>query len=192
MDSRERYVRALTFHMPDRVPLMHRTLPGAFRVHGRALEQLYTKYPSDVLLSPISRTPFGFHDKGRGDPRAKGVTYDDWGCGWYYTTSDYSGQTVYHPLADWAALDGYRPPEPMVGEEGVRHMEKVVRQDGHRHFVSASAGELFQRMWHLRGYENVLVDLQEDRPEIYALRDMLVEWNLKRIERWLETKLKPR
>jgi len=77
----------------------------------------------------------------------------------------------------------------MVGEEGVRHMEEVVRQDDHRHFVSASVAELFQRMWHLRGYENVLVDLQEDCHEIYVLRDMLVEWNLKRIERWLETGL---
>ena len=39
MNSRERYLCALTFQGPDRVPLMHRTLPGAFRVHGCHLEK---------------------------------------------------------------------------------------------------------------------------------------------------------
>lgn len=189
MNSRERYLRALTFQGPDRVPLMHHTLRGAFRAHGRRLEELYARYPSDVLLSPVSRGPFAFHDHPRGWGTVGEVTYDDWGCGWLWLTSDHMGQAVEHPLADWAALDGFRLPDSLVGEEGVRHMEEVVRQDDHQHFVCVDAGELFQRMWFLRGYENLLADLHEDRPEVYELRDMVVEWNLKRIERWLETGL---
>ena len=53
MNSRERYQRALTFQGPDRVPIMHAHLPGALRVHGRRLAELYVRYPSDVLGSPI-------------------------------------------------------------------------------------------------------------------------------------------
>jgi len=187
MDSRERYERALTFQGPDRVPLMHRTLPGAFREHGQALEELYARYPSDVLLSPKGRAEFGFFDQRRGGKTAEDLSYDEWGCGWLDLTADYAGQVVEHPLADWAALDNYRPPDPMSGEEGVHYMEEVVVQDGHRHFVVANGGNIFFRMVWLRGYEDLLTDLHDDRPEVYALRDMILEWHIKRIERWLET-----
>jgi uroporphyrinogen-III decarboxylase len=97
------------------------------------------------------------------------------------------GQAVEHPLEDWAALEDYAAPDPMVGDDGVAYMEEVVRQDGHRHFVFVDGGELFQRMFFLRGMEDLLVDLLEDRQEVYALRDMITEFNVKRIQRWLET-----
>lgn len=181
MDSRERYVRALTFQGPDRVPVMHHSVGGAFRVHGRALEELYARYPSDVL------GPFGFGDCPRGRWQDGEVTYDDWGCGWRWNTPDYMGQVVHHPLSDWAALEDYRLPDPMTGEQGVRRMEEEVRQDGHRHFVFVDGGETFQRMFFLRGLENLLVDLLEERPEVYVLRDLVAEFYLKRLERWLET-----
>lgn len=198
MNSRERYLRALTFQGPDRAPLFHFTLPGAFRVHGRALEELYARYPSDVLLSPVFRGHFGFkmgYFAGRPleEIPLRQVVYDGWGCGFLFLTQDHGGQAVGHPLANWGALDSYRPPDPLVGlegiEEDVRHMQEVVLQDGQKHFVYAHGDHVFYRMVPLRGYEDLLVDLAEDRPEVYALRDMVVEWNLRRIERWLETGL---
>ncbi|MFB3818083.1 MAG: hypothetical protein ACE147_10505 [Candidatus Methylomirabilales bacterium] len=60
MTGRERYIRALTFGGPDRVPIMHRSLPGTFRRAGKALEELYARYPGDVLLSPSTRGWFAF------------------------------------------------------------------------------------------------------------------------------------
>ncbi|MDP3064880.1 MAG: uroporphyrinogen decarboxylase family protein [Chloroflexota bacterium] len=189
MDSRERYQRALTFQGPDRAPIMHHQTAGAFRVHGKRLEALYAKYPSDVLLSPKTRGMFAFWDRPRGTGEVGVVTRDDWGCGWLWLTSDYMGQAVEHPLARWEALDGFRPPEPMTGVEGVRYMEQTVRQDGRRRFVLIDGGEVWQRMFFLRGFEALLVDLLEDRPEVYALRDMVVDWDIARIQRWLETKL---
>jgi len=192
MNGRERYLRALTFQGPDRPPLWVHVSPGAQRVHGGALEDLFARYPSDVLRSPFlsisSRGPFTFNDHPRGEPTTVDkVTYDDWGCGWWANTADHMGRTVEFPLADWAAFDNYHPPDPMVGEEGVGLMEEAVRRDDHQHFVFVDLGELVQRMWFLRGYDNVLVDLWEDRPEVYALRDMITDWNILRVERWLET-----
>ncbi len=126
MDSRERYQRALRFERPDRVPLVHHAVRGAFRAHGEALEALYAKYPGDVLLSPVSRGPFAFHDCPRGRWAGGEVTYDDWGCGWLCNTPDYMGQTVSHPLNDWALLEDYRPPDPTgqrrgYAEDHLRH-----------------------------------------------------------------------
>ncbi|MDP2952458.1 MAG: hypothetical protein Q8O76_03980, partial [Chloroflexota bacterium] len=165
MNSRERYQRALAFQGPDRAPLIHGGLAGIFRVYGRPLAELLDRYPSDVLHAPVAQGEtvarglglFAFRENSRGHWTEGKVTYDDWGCGWLYLTADYMGQVVEHPLADWAALDGYRPPDPMTGVEGVRLMEEAVRKDGHRHFVYIDGGELWQRMFFLRGYENLLV-----------------------------------
>jgi len=187
MDSRERYVRALTFGGPDRVPVMHCTLHGAWLTHGKRLEELYARYPSDVLLSSRTRGPFAFAGSERGRWAGGAVTWDDWGCGWRWNTPEYMGQAVHHPLADWAAFAGFRPPDPMAGADGVAQMVTEVDADGHRHFVFADGGEVFQRMIFLRGMEDLLVDLHEDRQEVYALRELIVEVCLRRIACWLET-----
>jgi uroporphyrinogen decarboxylase len=187
MDSRERYVRALTFDGPDRVPLMHCTLRGAWLAHGKRLEELYARYPSDVLLSSRSHGPFAFAGSERGQWADGAVTWDDWGCGWLWNTPEYMGQAVHHPLADRAAFEGFRAPDPMTGASGVAQMEAEVDTDGHRHFVFADGGEVFQRMLFLRGMEDLLVDLHEDRQEVYALRDLIVEVCLQRIACWLDT-----
>lgn len=187
MDSRERYVRALTFGAPDRVPVMHCTLRGAWMTHGQALEALYARYPSDVLMSSRTRGVFAFEGSERGQWAEGAVTWDDWGCGWLWSTPEYMGQAVHHPLSDWAALEHYRPPDPMTGVSGVARMAAEVEADGHRHFVLADGGEVFQRMLFLRGMEDLLVDLHEDRSEVYALRDLVVEVCCRRIACWLES-----
>jgi hypothetical protein len=181
MDGRERYTRALTFDSPDRVPVMHSTIGGAWQAHGDALRELYARYPSDVLGS------FAFADNQRGGYEGGKVTYDDWGCGWLWNTPDHMGQAVEHPLADWSALKDLAVPDAMTGEEGVRRMEAAVREDGHRHFVFVDGGEVFQRMIFLRGMEDLMVDLHEDRSEVYELRDAIVGVCEQRIARWCAT-----
>jgi len=173
-------------------------LPGAFRAYGSALQELIASYPSDVLPSPIYGSHFGFKMGHFGNrpleeiPLGE-VIYDGWGCGFLFLTADYGGQAVKHPLADYAALDNYEPPDPITDEWGIeedlRHMEEVVLKDEHNGFVYAHGGNILYRMVPLRGFEDLMVDLLEDRPEVYALRDMVVEWHSRRIERWLETKL---
>ena len=182
MNSRERYTRAITCEGPDRVPLMHSHLPGAVNVHGQKLADLYAQYPGDVLDSPIvigqtgrsgQGGNFAFHDKPRGLGTIGETTFDEWGTGWYWSTSDNMGQATVHPLEDWAAFDSYRLPDPMIGIEGVAFVENAVRRDDHQRFVFVDAGELAQRIWFLRGYENSLIDMIDEPPELYALVDKI-------------------
>lgn len=49
MGSRERVIRAIEMSGPDRMPIVHCALPGAFVRHGVALEALYKRYPEDVV-----------------------------------------------------------------------------------------------------------------------------------------------
>ena len=189
MDGRERYIRALTFAGPDRVPVMHCTLKGAWLAHRQALADLYARYPSDVLLASRTRGPFAFSGSERGHWADGAVTRDDWGCGWLWNTPEYMGQAVHHPLADWRDLADWRPPDPMTGAEGVATMAAEVEADGHRHFVFVDGGEVFQRMIFLRGMEALMVDLHEGRDEVLELRDRIVEVCLRRIERWGATEV---
>ncbi|MHB1135011.1 MAG: uroporphyrinogen decarboxylase family protein [Chloroflexota bacterium] len=182
MDGRERYLRALHFAGPDRVPVMHRTLPGAFRRFGRALEELYERYPSDVLLHPSSRTWFGFNrGVGEGSGKYQGAV-DEWGCVWDSLSDDYLGQVVGHPLDEWHKLEDYHFPAPETGQEGLADLGATVQADGHQHYVPVMLGTLWQQYFWLRGFENALFDVLEDRAEMYELRDRLVKFMLQRLE----------
>ena len=67
---------------PDRVPVMHRTMPGTFRKYGPQLAELYARFPGDVLMSPKSH-PFNRFKRAVTDH--SGVldgAKDEWGCVW--------------------------------------------------------------------------------------------------------------
>ena len=183
MNSRERVIAALEFSGPDRVPIMHRTLPGAFRVHGEGLQALYHRYPSDVMLSPTLRAPFAFPRRVGGGVRT-GFSIDQWGCQWRETTNDYLGQVVDHPLSDWNALDDYVWPDPAAGSESLDEMTAVMQADGHQHYFMAAAGTIMHQMTFLRGFENTLLDLADGREEIAFVRDRIADFVLKRIALW--------
>ena len=54
MNSRESVRKAIAFGGPDRVPVNHHTLIGAWHRHGDALRELYERYPADILsLDPL-------------------------------------------------------------------------------------------------------------------------------------------
>ncbi|MCL4371688.1 MAG: hypothetical protein M1380_12435 [Chloroflexi bacterium] len=182
MNSRERYIRAIKFDRPDRVPIMHRTLPGSYRRRGQDIEELYARFPSDVLNSPSTHGWFAFKRVvGESSGQLRGAV-DEWSCVWDSLTDDYLGQVFGHPLKDWEALDGFRFPEPTVGFEGVEEMLEVVKADDHQHYSLIEVGTLWHRTNWLRGFENSLMDVLEDRPELYYLRDRITDFLLKRVE----------
>jgi len=65
MTSRERVIRSIRFEGPDRVPVLHRIKPGFFRLHEKEIEELRTKYPSDILQSEKTHTWFTFSTAGK-------------------------------------------------------------------------------------------------------------------------------
>ena len=183
MNSRERYIRAIKFARPDRVPVMHRAVPGAFRKYGERLYDLYARYPSDVL-QPASAPGSWFSFKGtvgEASGELHGVV-DEWGCVWDSLVDDYLGQVIGHPLDSWEKLEGYRFPDPSVGSQAILDMVEAVKADGHGRYVLVQVGYLWHRTNWLRGFENSLIDVLEDRPEMYHLRDKITEFLLARVE----------
>ena len=175
MTPRERVRRTLEFEEVDRIPI-----ENSF---GGELER---KYPSDVARPPF-RYPAG---KSWGVENRKGRRMDIWGCIWEAGEDGVCGEVKESPLrGDWSALRAFQPPwEVLAGADLSQVNAACAASD---RFMIPMWGELianpFERMQHLRGTEQLYVDLGSLEPELYRLRDMVHEYFLKQVGLWVKT-----
>ncbi len=182
MNSRERVRRALTFAHPDRPPRDLWHLPGISMFRRAELDAMLQRFPSD--FGGVEAT-YGRSGRARGTPAVVGDYVDDWGCGWTVAEPGVVGEVKHPPLAEWAALDHWRPPfEILDGADLSRVNASYAASDK---FVNGGGANPWERMQFLRGTENLMMDLAWGVPEVYRLRDMVHEFNLRNIEMWAAT-----
>jgi hypothetical protein len=182
MNSRERVRRALTFQTPDRAPRDLWHLPGISMFRKAELTAMLERFPSD--FGGVDAT-YGHSDRERGEVAAVGEYVDAWGSRWTVAEPGVVGEVKHPPLADWAALDHYRPPfEVLDGADLSRVNASYAASDK---FVNGGGANPFERMQHLRGTQNLMMDLAWGVPEIYRLRDMVHEYFLRNVEMWCKT-----
>lgn len=152
MNSYEIVKRAIEFEKPERLP----TQFNAFEVNDT----------------------YGVNTKqiGTGD-NTKRETYDEWGCLWVRTEVSNMGQVRENPLKDWTALKNYHWPDANdpAFYEG---MNESLKNAGDKYILTDLFMLLFERMYTLRGMENVLVDLYLDKNRIEMLADRIVEYDI--------------
>lgn len=181
MNSRERTIRSIRFEKPDRVPVLHRIKPGFIRLHPDEIRRLRAKYPSDILQSEQTHTWFTFSTAGKLNMEPGKLVEDEWGCVWKTTTSDHLGQVVDSPLKRLEDLHTYKFPEPSFGIEGIRYMAQVRKEDNRRHYMMVWIGSIFHMYTYLRGYENALIDVAEQRSDFFSLLEKLTDFATRRI-----------
>lgn len=175
MNSRERVIRAIEMTGPDRVPLMHVTLPGAFTRYGDALWDLYRKYPDDVAQ-------VGSATSGEFGPQVGTPSRDPWGSLWVRQTDEHKGQVVFHPLADWAALHAYRPPDT-ASDQIIAAVAQRIGENAGRKYTLADGDTLWQRMYYLHGFQATNEDLLAEPERCARLRDVILRVILRRLGR---------
>ena len=174
MTSRERVAKALKFEEVDRIPI-----ENAFR-------ELAQKYPSDVA-GPNYRYPVG---RRCGVPYKQGRHTDIWGCVWEAGEDDVKGEVI-DPLlqVDWSRLKTYQPPwEIHQGADLSLVNPSCTTSD--KFMISMwddSMPHPFERMQHLRGSEQLFLDLAYLEPEVYLLRDMVHDFFMKQLALWVKT-----
>ncbi len=178
MNSRERVQRAIRFEGPDRVPVNHHTLIGAWLKYGDRLEELYARYPADIVSLAFTEEDEYGEQAGEGKR-------DGWGAVWMRLGDEYKGLVVEHPLDDWSALDAYAFPDPDATAEYER-VAGMLESEGREKYVMVDGGTLFQRMFYLRGFDRVLMDLVQRDERVLFLRDRIMDHILGRIRRWNE------
>ena len=176
LTSRQRMEAALAFRPVDRVPLQINPSMGGLHEHGRKLLELMQACghdfgPLDGLSLP--QVPATHFDA---DGRYHHVATDDWGTTWEYRTFGIWGHRQAFPLADWSRLDAYRFPvaTPLTGAKlasarvaGVLHRAQFYHVHGW--------ASLFETIQNLRPYEDALIDIATDAPEMGRLADRLVD-----------------
>ncbi|HTO21805.1 MAG TPA: uroporphyrinogen decarboxylase family protein [Spirochaetia bacterium] len=181
MTSRERVKRAIGFGHPDRPPISHAVLPAAQIRYGKALDDILASVREDFgweYLPDLKREDFpALYRPGR--------NVDDFGTVWEVHTEGVCGIPVEWPFADWKAYPSYRWPDFTAGPPG-----KGRQYSGHmtgpddRWYARGGWITFFEQMQQLRGMENLLMDLAEGTREVYRLRDDLLAFNLRWLDKW--------
>lgn len=191
MNSRENWLRAVRFQRPEWIPCGLGFSFMTWRTLGKDLEKLILDHPR---LWPDHKVGSVDLDAELPLVHRPGEYYtDNWGCTWFNIQGGLEGQVVGHPLADWSALATYKMPDPMIYDErgpaDPHKWEKIersvagTRQKGD--LVMGWGERLFDRLYFLRGFENLMMDFATEPPELPRLIAMLEEYETKVISKWL-------
>lgn len=202
MDVRENWLRAIEYRHPAWIPCWVDVAPIAWKRYGNDLAKVFRDHPrlnpgfSADSIRDFAAMPTGY--------RSGEIMTDKWGCRRLCLQDGIAGMPVSHPLADWSALATYRPPDPLAGS-----LDEVTQ--GHWAFLNGRSvpltwpeaevefrarrarGELvlgdgeklLDRMYFLRGFENLMVDFATEPPQLERLVDMVKEYELRLVEHWL-------
>ncbi|NOY82441.1 MAG: hypothetical protein GXP31_15695 [Kiritimatiellaeota bacterium] len=131
----------------------------------------------EKLRRECPHVPLGGKE-GRNSPRAKEhKARDAWGCLWHFPGMGLDGQVVEHPLDSWDKLDAWRPPSPEPLIQAIRRDAEARKADG-RPLAAAGLehGFLFLRLSYLRGFENFMMDVADQDPRLFELRDTVTDY----------------
>ncbi|MBM4086481.1 MAG: hypothetical protein FJ272_16985, partial [Planctomycetes bacterium] len=177
MLPRDRVLAALGFRPSDVPPLRIAPAPGGLYEHGQKLLDLTKACGHDFgdlsgLRLPEPPKPEDFDPDGR----YHAIRTDAWGTTWEYRIFGIWGHPIKLPLSDMAKLSEYRPP-PAPPTEGPAGEKARAEVEAHkrRWFCLRGAGGIFEKLCSLRGYEDAVVDIALDTPEINRAADMLVD-----------------
>lgn len=189
ISERDNFLRTVEFNYPEWIPIKFQLMPAVWIRHGERLQQLVDRHPLVFAPPDAGGYRFNFNE---GDPFCTDNEYfaDEWGCGWHNTQAGLVGQVVHHPLADWQALSAFHPPDPgdQYDWRRLREATEQARREGkltqgNYGFVK---GGFFDRLQFLRGLENLLVDFMEEPPQLWTLIEMVLDYNMNYIRRWLD------
>lgn len=181
MTARERILAAIEFTGPDRCPIHHYIFPGAIWRHGQRLLDLAEKHPDDFGNENIKHNTLPPPEENE-DAEDVVEWQDDWGVVWRRLRGYTSGEVLRPAIPDWEAWRTYEFP-PLPDDSHYKDFAARVKQQHPEEFVRGGGGGFFQRIQHLRGPANLLMDLAEDHPAVHELADRMVEYNLYSIER---------
>ena len=177
MNSRERMLAALAFQPVDKVALQIHPSPAGLFEHGQKLLDLMRACGHDFSDQSDLALPVVPAEHFDADGRYHRIATDEWGTTWEYRLYGVWGYRIAYPLADISRLEGYRAPavERLAGEALARAQAEGA---AHRqtYFHAGGGVSLFETMQSLRPFEDVLIDITQDTPEINRLADLLVDY----------------
>jgi hypothetical protein len=192
LTERENYLRTASFQGGEWIPTGIHISPASWNALRDDLEEVLLRHPTLFPGFRPGRIDYDRWDFGPAHREGERFT-DAWGCVWDNTWGGLEGQVVEHPLAEWSALERYQLPDPLVTADrgpadwpGDRDRIAEAREQGNLTIGGLPHGFLLMRLWYLRGFENLMLDLAEEPAQLPRLIDMITGHNLRIVEQWLD------
>jgi hypothetical protein len=186
MNSRENWLRAVEFRHPEWIPCRVELSPLNWRQYRGAAEEIALAHPR--VFAPMEAGGRDYDEMPPG--HEAGYYRDNWGCLWHIVDEGMIGQVVENPLADWGDLATYEPPDPLTtamwGERDWAEAEQELnRARAQGRIAWGDCESVFDRMYFLRGFDNLMIDIAEDRPELYQLVDLVETYARNLAQQWI-------
>jgi len=190
LSKRENWLRTVEFRYPEWIPCSMGFSLLTWKTLGEELKKLCLDHPK---IFPDFDPDNAQYDEMPVVYRRGEYFCDNWGCVWYNQQEGLEGQVVGHPLADWKALETYQMPDPLIWEERSStpidwaKIESDIQERKRKgELVACFGGRLFDRLYFLRGWENLMLDFGLEPPELGRLIQMLEENVMRTVNRYLQ------
>lgn len=177
MNSRERVQAALAFQPVDILPLQIHPSPAGLFEHGQKLLDLMRACGQDFGPLDDLALPVVPKEDFAPDGRYHRFATDEWGTSWEYRIYGIWGHRIRYPLADISRLEDYRAPaiKRLAGSE-LDQARAAGVQFRQQYYQVGGGVSLFETLQSLRPFDDVLIDIAHDTPEINRLADLLVAY----------------
>lgn len=179
--EREKWLSNVESRGCDAIPCTLHVAAAVWHAHRQALAEIVARYP-DIAVNP----PPSAEDRDAFAPRERrGKKFTDaWGCVWENLHDGMVGQVTEPPLADWGSLSSYEPPSPArtghfhpMDWDRERRLILSGRKEGVLTRGAIDHGFFFQRLYYLRGFENLMADIAVGDPRLDTLCRTVSEFN---------------
>ena len=200
MNARENQIRAWTRQKPEWIPIQAGLPYLDWTAQGyeeKELERICQRHPilfpnfQDGTLKRNHEMVYAqFPDLVAGKPYT-----DYWGSVWETKITGMVGTVTHHALEDWENFENFRAPDPddndgmrKIDWEGYQKAAASPHRDQFFFGLGLPHGHTFLRVQDLRGYVNFLCDMADEDPRIDKLLDIVCDFNVKLITRFLSYK----
>jgi uroporphyrinogen decarboxylase len=178
---------------------MNRLSTDVIVKYGDGLADLLCQYPDDVIFVVPYEFSLGYQSPGCPE-RLTNIEalmqekewVDEWGIGWKHAADGVGANPVRHPIKDWSQLDDYlRHQMPDAHEPGrlAPARQTLARHGSRRYCVGVVNLTLFERLFALRGMDNLFEDLYINPREVRRLCEALTEFAIGFISEWGKTEV---
>jgi len=186
------YLKSIYFDHPEWTPCGVRIMTATWMKYQDELEDIVLRHPR--IFPDFRKGNVDFASFDAIPPVREVVRTDTWGTLWKNITPGLDSIAVGYPLANWDAFDTWIPPDPLTQHEwGPRDWDAVKwemeRERAAGDLVHGSGlmhGFLYMRLYYLRGFENLMLDIATTDPRLDRLIDIIACYNIVVVNKYLE------
>jgi uroporphyrinogen decarboxylase len=192
LSYRENYLRNAAFQNPEFIPMQLHISNASWDQGRDEMEDVVAKHPD--LWPDFEKGQRDWNEFDFGPGHREGDRFvDAWNCTWLSRVNGIEGVVVDWPLKEWSDFDTWSAPNPLeTGDRGPVDWEQIRKDMADRR----EKGELcegglphgfhFMRLYYLRGFDAMMMDVALQEPMLDRLVDVLDEHNQVHANQYLD------